>query len=40
MSIDRECERFVHLGWDTWGTAAPIPLPAEERLRVRSESWP
>jgi len=35
VSIDRECERFVHLGWDTWGTATPVPLPAEERLRVR-----
>ena len=32
MSIDRECERFVHIGWDTWGTATPVPLPAEERL--------
>jgi hypothetical protein len=35
VGIDRECERFVHIGWDTWGTATPVPLPAEERLRVR-----
>ncbi len=35
MSIDREYERLVHLGWDTWGTAIPVPLPAHERLRVR-----
>lgn len=35
MSIDREDERLVHIGWETWGTASRVPLPAEARLTAR-----